>query len=183
MNKRLWFVLFSTLILGTLFTFYSCQIGLGVSVDVESPVIEITYPPASAVIKGTFTFAGTCSDDKGVTSAKVTVTNSDIDKSYGTYNATVASDGLSWSVSLNAASTADGSVNGWSYPDGSYEISIVAYDGAGHSSGISSRAFEIDNTAPVLILSKPLAYGSDSPTKYGRTLKIAGDIGEQHTTV
>jgi hypothetical protein len=181
MNKRLWFVLFSTLILGTLFTFNSCQIGLGASVDVESPVVEITYPPASAVIKGTFTFAGTCSDDKGVTSAKVTVTNSDIDKSYGTYNATVASDGLSWSVSLNAASTADGSVNGWSYPDGSYEISIVAYDSVGHSSGVSSRAFEIDNTPPVLILSKPLAYGSDSPTKYGRTLKIAGDIGEQHT--
>src|SRR5574344_2242366 len=181
MNKKVWFVLLTTFIMGTVFTFLSCQIGLGASVDVESPVVEITYPPASAIIKGTFVFAGTCSDDKGVSSATVTVTNTTTGKSYGTYAASVASNGSSWSVSLNEASNGSNSYNGWSYPDGSYEVSVVAYDGVGHNSGVSSRAFEIDNTAPVLILSKPLAYGSATPTKFGRTLKIAGDIGEQHT--
>ena len=51
----------------------SDNVGLGDSVDTEAPKLEITYPPSSAVIKGSFIFAGTSSDDKGVTSMKVVV--------------------------------------------------------------------------------------------------------------
>ncbi len=163
----------------------SCQVGLGAAVDTESPTLEITYPPASAVIKGAFVLAGTCDDDRGVSSIKVTVKNTDTDKSYGSYSATIT-DGSSWSVTLNSEDTSTtyglyDSYKKWILPDGTYELDVTAYDSSEHSSGTSSLSVDIDNTAPVLILSKPLAYGSGTATSYGRTIKIAGDISDDHT--
>ena len=46
----------------------SDNVGLGESVDTEAPTIAITYPPASATIRGTFVLSGTWDDDKGVSS-------------------------------------------------------------------------------------------------------------------
>ena len=57
--------------------FTSCDVGLGESVDTVAPSVEITYPPANSVIRGAFEFAGTCSDDKGVSSVSVTVLGTD----------------------------------------------------------------------------------------------------------
>ena len=156
------------------------NVGLGDSVDTEAPTLAITYPPASAVIRGTFTLAGSCDDDEGVTSVKVTVTNTDTSVSYGTFDAAIAEDKKSWTVSLNAA-TSDTTYNGWTFPDGTYKCDVAASDGAGHSSGTGSRSFAVDNTAPVFIVSKPLAVGSASASVYGQTIKLTGDLSDRNS--
>ncbi|MFA6938231.1 MAG: Ig-like domain-containing protein [Treponema sp.] len=137
-NSTLAFLAFIVIVINLL----SCQIGLGSSVDTESPAIAIEYPAAASCIKGEFVLAGSCSDDKGVTSVSVSITNSTTFKTYGPYEATVNSKKTSWSVNLNKASTDSSAANGWSFPDGKYEVAVVASDQAGHSSGETSRVLK-----------------------------------------
>ena len=167
----------------------SCDnIGLGDAVDTEAPTCSITSPAAGSVVNGTFTVSGACNDDEGVSSVKVTVVNTDTGTSYGTYDASVS--GTGWSVSLNStsadASSGLGVLTGenvrWSLPDGKYSVSAVAYDAAGRNSGTASRAVEIDNTPPILVLSKPSAVGdSDTCTAYGATFTLKGTVIDGHT--
>ncbi|MFA6937168.1 MAG: Ig-like domain-containing protein [Treponema sp.] len=55
------------------FLLLSCQIGLGASVDTEAPTVEITYPPSNVAVRGEFTLAGNCADDKEVSGIEVSV--------------------------------------------------------------------------------------------------------------
>ena len=129
--------------------FLSCgeDSGLGSSVDTESPKLTIEYPPSKAAINGSFVFAGTCSDDKGVTSVKVTVKNIDSGETVKEAEATVK-DSLTWQITINEETD-----TGWELPDGNYEIFATAYDKAGRNSGFSSsRQFEIDNSVPVFFM-------------------------------
>src|SRR5574344_36793 len=89
-------VLSAVCLLFVLFT--TCDIGLGSQVDTAAPQVAITYPPAGSVAMDYFVVAGSCSDDLGVTSIEVSLSG---DRSYGPYEATIASDGKSWSVKLN----------------------------------------------------------------------------------
>lgn len=161
-----------------LIPFISCQVGLGSAVDTEAPTLEITYPPASSVIKGTFTLAGTCDDDKGISSISITVTNTDDKTKAWSYSTGTASGGKTWSISLNqTAETA----TGFLFPDGKYEIAVAANDNAGHTSGTSSRAFEIDNTAPVFVIKSPAAITPAKASKYGSVFSIDGTIADDHS--
>lgn len=162
----------------------SCNVGLGESVDTETPTLEITYPSSTAVIRDSFILYGTWKDDKGVTSVKVSVRNT------GT-NETVVEDALAtintdntWQIELNDYNADDSSYyNGWQFADGTYEISAVGYDDAGHSSGPSTRTYDIDNTPPVFIISNPgVVKTSDSKaSSYGTTFTIEGTISDDHT--
>ena len=153
--------------------------GLGASVDTEAPVISITYPPDLAIIRKSFVFGGKWEDDKGVTSIAVEVYKSNSSDNSKTlvdsHEASIESDG-SWSVLLNDYDEETyASTNGWQYGDGSYVIQAVAKDSAGHSSGTSSRTFSIDNSAPVLVLSRPTTYGSEAtPESYGQIVQFEG---------
>src|SRR5574344_755816 len=161
-----------------LLTAISCEVGLGASVDTEAPTLDITYPPASAVIRGTFTLAGTCGDDKGVSGIAITIRNVSTN---ATASYSLGSEETSWSQSVNAYDTsAYSSTNGWQFPDGKYEISAVASDAAGHSSGTASRTIEIDNTAPLFIMKSPGSSDSANPTAYGTVFKVNGSISEDH---
>jgi hypothetical protein len=160
----------------------SCNVGLGESVDTTSPNLAITYPPVDSIIRDEFVLSGTCSDDKGLASVKVTVTNTDTSKDYGTYTATIDEDAGTWSIYLNqSAGFDDWGRNTWTFPDGNYSVDIIAYDKADRSSGTSSRTFTVDNTAPVFILSSPSSIDRDSPTKYGKTFKVEGTIADDNT--
>ncbi|OJF76450.1 MAG: hypothetical protein BKP49_07065 [Treponema sp. CETP13] len=185
MNLTKKITVFCTSIIIILFTaiaINSCNIGLGESVDTESPSLAITYPPVDVVIRDEFVFSGTCSDDKGLSSVKVTVTNTDTNTSYGTFSATINEDKNTWSIYLNQSTGIDDwGRETWSFPDGNYTVDVVAYDDADRSSGTSSRSFTIDNTAPVFILSSPASIDSDSPTAYGKTFKVNGTIADDNT--
>ena len=168
--------------------FASCgdNAGLGSSVDTEAPKLSIEYPSAAATIKGEFIFYGTCSDDKAVTKVQVTVENLDTKMKYGPFYADIK-DSLTWQVKLNAYDSTNAAyTNGWQLPDGKYQLSVIAYDNAGHSSGENSRQFDIDNTAPVFVITKPgvirSSYGSTgSLSKYGSLFTVEGTIADDHS--
>jgi len=169
---------------------FSCgeDTGLGASVDTEAPALAITYPESAAEIRDSFVLYGTCSDDKLV--SKVTVGVRSLEKSSGEtgyvnefFLADISSDGSSWSLTLNDYDSENPDYfNGWRYADGKYEVTVTAYDGAGHDSNGSSRQFEIDNTPPVFIISNPGVVKSDglAASAYGSIFTIDGTISDNH---
>ena len=178
---------FAAICLMGLILVFSCEIGLGAAVDVADPTSGISYPPKNAVVRDTFIAAGDCNDDMKVTSVKVTLLQPENNKTYGPYDAKVNDSGTSWSVLLNKqdkekVSSDFDSYKQWEFPDGNYIISAVAYDSEGKSSPAATSPISIDNTAPVLVVSKPLAVGSETATIYGTSLKLSGDIAEEHET-
>ena len=58
-------VIFSLICISAVFTACKENIGLGQSVDTESPTIKIDYPPTGAIIRKSFVLGGTWGDDKG----------------------------------------------------------------------------------------------------------------------
>ena len=163
-----------------LFAFSGCDVGLGESVDTSAPTLSIEYPPIAAVIKDTFVLYGSCDDDKDVASVSVQVVNTETKEVVDTLNATIDAGGKSWRVDVNPYIEETGK---YKYLDGTYQFSASAVDGAGHSSGESSRTFDLDNTAPVFIISKPGVVKSENlkPSAYGSVFTIDGTIADNHT--
>ena len=165
--------------LASVFAMVGCDVGLGEVVDTQAPALAISYPPLNATIRDSFILYGTWSDDKGVSSVSVKVVNTETKETVDSLSATVNSD-KTWQVSLNEY---DSDTGYYKYKDGTYQVSITAYDGAGHSSGESSRTFDIDNTAPVFIISNPGVVKSDNleASAYGSVFTIDGTIADDHT--
>lgn len=163
----------------------SCQFGLGTAVDTQSPTITITYPPVSAVIRDTFTLYGNWTDDKGVTSVKVNVINTATKETVlKNANAKIDSKNKTWQIDLNANDSSKSSYyNGWEFADGTYQVSVIASDASSHSSSEVSRTFDIDNTAPVFIISNPgvVKNSTSEPSAYGSIFTIDGTIADDHT--
>jgi len=159
----------------TLFLAASCNIGLGHSVDVEVPAIEITSPNAGAVIRDSFAILGTWSDDGSVKSVDVSLK--------GLSNGTSSIPALAAEV-ITDESTTEGTKGRWSVViepkkqnavivDGSYEVTIVIKDNGGHKTTIS-RQYVIDNTPPVIVLQRP-------GTEYNVELSAADSYGQTFT--
>lgn len=156
-----------------LFMTMSCDIGLGEAVDTQEPKLDISYPPISAVVRGDFVLGGNWSDDNEVASINIEVKRADTKETKFTTSAIVSAD-KTWK--------ADIPVN--NLLDGTYEIQAKAKDKAGHSSGIYTRTLDIDNTPPVLLLSRPSTIGDDlAITSYGRDVKITGDLSDDHEVI
>ncbi|MDY5764110.1 MAG: Ig-like domain-containing protein, partial [Treponema sp.] len=163
--------------------FSSCEVGLGESVDTENPSVEITYPPNGSVIRGAFTFAGLCADDKGVAKVSVTVRKNDDANFVKEYEAKIL-DGGKWTCILNEVQD-DKSPTAlqekvFPFADGKYEIKAVAIDSSNRQSDGISRTYEIDNTPPVFIISSPVVTDTQNATEYGSIFKISGDIADDH---
>lgn len=163
--------------------FSSCEVGLGESVDTENPSVEITYPPNGSVIRGSFTFAGVCADDKGVSKVSVTVRKNDDASFVKEYEAKIL-DGGKWTCVLNEVQ--DGKAptalqeKVFPFADGKYEIKAVAIDSSNRQSDGISRTYEIDNTPPVFIISSPVVTDTENATEYGSIFKISGKIADDH---
>ncbi len=151
------------------FAFYSCDVGLGESVDTQPPEISISYPPLGAVIRGEFVFSGSWSDDKGVSSVNISVVDTASKNTIDTISGTVS--GSVWQASIDSSR----------YKDGTYQFTAAAADGAGHKTE-ASRSFDIDNTPPLFIASKPGVVKSSgkSASAYGSTFTVEGTIADSH---
>ena len=165
--------------------FESCDVGLGESVDTIPPTISITYPPTSSVIRDAFVVSGTWVDDKGVSLVKVTVRN---DETGATVASRFAGLGIGrWNTSFNVASKDESGKLIYPIPDGKYTISVTAMDLSGRISATSYRSIEIDNTAPVFVISNPgvlVDNNSSSALKaspFGSIFRIVGSIAEAHS--
>lgn len=164
---------FFSILIAAFSILFSCNVGLGDAVDTEVPKVSISYPPASRPIRDWFFLAGTCSDDKGVASVSILATNTETSKTYGPYSATV-SDGT-WTCKINEKSNGK-----FLLADGKYSFDVTAKDTSGRVSGVSSRTFEIDNTAPVFIIRNPGTINANNPSSFGSILKVAGTVADDH---
>lgn len=155
--------------------FFSCDVGLGETVDVMAPIVSITYPPASSIIREKFCLYGSWTDDKGVMLIQVTVKNTDTGKTVYSGNASVGSG--NWNLTLNTPDE-----NGkYPFPDGKYTVDVVAVDTSKRVSSTSSRGFEIDNTPPVFVIKNPGSKDIETPSSYGSIFKMNGSIAEAHS--
>ena len=166
-------VLISVSLFAFALLFAACDAGLGESVDTMAPTVSISSPASSAVLSGPIKVKGSCLDDKAIGSVSVTVKNTATGKKVGSYSASVS--GNSWSVTLNKQSKGE-----YPMPDGTYSVSAVCYDAAGRQSGVASRVFEVDNTPPVFCVTSPNSLNIGDPAAYGRSVKIKGEIADDH---
>lgn len=165
--------------------FESCDVGLGESVDTIPPTISITYPPTSSVIRDAFVVSGTWVDDKGVSLVKVTLKNEETGETVASRFAGIGIG--TWNTSFNVASKDESGKLIYPIPDGKYTISVTAMDLSGRISATSYRSIEIDNTAPVFVISNPgvlVDNNSSSALKaspFGSIFRIVGSIAEAHS--
>lgn len=152
---------------------FSCKVGLGEAVDTVPPTVTITYPPAGSVVRDTFVLAGDCDDDTNVLAVDVyyerTGTYSTVKTKLATVNVTPGD--KTWSLEIDPVEK--------DIKDGPYVFYAVSRDTEGRSSGTYTQSIEIDNTAPILILTKPTSFGSSENFKeYGRSVSIEGTFAE-----
>ncbi len=172
----------------TLAAVFSCgmEVGLGAAVDTDAPTVEISYPPKNAIVRSSFVVAGICDDDLALDHVEVIVTETSTKKEYGPYKAELSQNNKAWSLLLNKKQSENNdsyyAYKQWEFPDGNYVITAISYDKNEKASQEATLPISIDNTAPVLLVSKPLAFGSETASVYGRTLNIIGDISEEHET-
>lgn len=164
--------------LAFLFSIFSCDVGLGEAVDTEPPSVEISTPLANDKIRGTFTMSGICSDEQGVKSVEIQF--SSIDDSTGIvsyypsenkfFKASLKEDNTKWECVIDPQKN--------KIPDGSYEASVVVIDKAGRNSK-QKKSFSIDNTPPLVVLTRPSAKKTDvNPDSYGQKFIIEGQASD-----
>lgn len=158
----------------------SCKVGVGLgeSIDTESPIVDITYPAETSIIRDSFILCGTCKDDKGVSSVKVSVKSTLTNETVISEAPATINKDNTWQIELNKYDSSNTSYyNGWQLADGTYQVSVVAADDAGRDVS-ATRVFDIDNTPPVLVLTKPTTAGSGTAKSYGRAVQLEGIFSE-----
>ncbi len=152
----------------SLTAFTSCVIGLGNSVDLQAPVVEITSPDYMANVSASFTAYGSAKDNTEVTKLLITFAGST-----WTYQNGAWSDGTPEGATFEKAD--DGSIK-WSMPltlpedvkDDQYTIMVSAYDKRNNTSNTSvqTRTVIYDTTAPLVTITSPvIKYKSSSEIK------------------
>lgn len=155
--------------------FVSCEIGLGSSVDTQPPLVAVESPTADYIIKDAFVMQGTCSDEQGVQAISVSLKNTATKKSYSGYTGKIDSVKGTWTCTINPLSESK------PIPDGTYEATVKATDFAGRTS-VATKSFVIDNTAPLLVLTRPSTKisGDGEPEfdSYGAQFDITGQVAD-----
>lgn len=162
--------------------FFSCTIGLGPAVDTDKPNVSFEYPNESSVIMEDFVMTGLCSDDSEVKS--VVLTFEDLDRKKileNKYEAVIEQNenkkaNRKWSCEINKPN-ADGV---YPIPDGRYQVTATVTDAANRTN-FAKWSIEIDNTAPLVLLSEPISRDTDSVKAFGRLFNIKGQLEETHT--
>lgn len=156
--------------------FNSCDIdiGLGSAVDVEPPTLFIENPPASKIIRDAFPISGTYKDDGTISAITVELTNTETQVKYPKIDGTWGKENT-WSATVDPIKL--------KIPDGKYEATITISDNGGHHS-TSTRSFIIDNTAPVVVLSRPASDASETDLNkiesYGQYLTLEGQAADDN---
>lgn len=170
-------VLFLTSI--TILFTISCEIGLGAYVDTEAPSLEISNPPADAVIRDNFAITGTWTDDGTISKVTVDMVRLDNKTTYPftgnfellTSDAKKHKNG-SWKVVITPELSG--------IIDGNYEALVAITDDAGHVTTMA-RSFTIDNTPPVMLLSRPsVAFDQAGFDTYGRSFTLEGKAADDN---
>lgn len=160
----------------------SCEVGLGASVDTQPPTVDIQEPSANFIVRDVFTMTGSCSDEQGLFNVTVTLRNTQTSEYYPKaetpYTAKLNKEQTQWECVVNPFE------EGKEIPDGSYEATVIATDKAGRKTS-ATKSFKIDNTPPLLILTRPATKPNDndeidqkSTDTYGQELSITGQVAD-----
>ncbi|MCR4736462.1 MAG: hypothetical protein K5829_15810, partial [Treponema sp.] len=178
--KKIFLPFFVTSLVSALLIF-SCNVGLGESVDVKAPSISISSPVPKALIRDNFVISGIWDDDMGLSSISVVLENTITKVSYPVsdgitvgYTATFSSD-KTWLCEIPVLDE-DGQKL---IPDGSYVITATAKDNANvpHLTS-TTQVISIDNTAPVLVIASPASTDIENPSTYGKIFSIQGNYSD-----
>ena len=166
----------------------SCEIGLGSAVDTQAPDITIDRPEVDMVIRDRFVMSGEWNDDGTIDEVYVLLKRTDgnainagrqgeEEKKEIRIDGTFEKDELekekgTWRAEVDPFDEEK------AIPDGTYQATIVIKDKGKHTTS-QSTTFTVDNTPPVLILTKPVSKPGDSTTsKYGKRLFLEGKIAD-----
>lgn len=171
----------ATFIFGALFILNSCEVGLGESVDVTAPSLDISSPADGSIIMNTFNLRGTSSDDTYISLLKIVVSSTSNGRVYANYFATVDVVTKQWNVNINNRTKKADGTYAYEIPDGEYTVSVTAIDSAGRTTE-KSRVYKIDNTPPVVVIKRPGATDSGGRAdSFGKTIKLTGDIADSNS--
>ncbi|MCQ2612531.1 MAG: Ig-like domain-containing protein, partial [Treponemataceae bacterium] len=152
--------------------FFSCpQAGLGPTVDTEAPKVEIISPFTKSVVSRIITISGTASDDKKLNSLSLNLEGTTYKRTKKIENIAVLEDGI-WTYDFDTKSLLDDS----------YSITAEAID-AENKKSYSTVIYEIDNTAPVLVLDRPNSTTesqSEDIDSFGVKISVKGTVTDDH---
>ena len=163
---------------GTIAGLVSCEVGLGSAVDVQTPELAITYPATGSIISDKFALSGTCSDDGKIKSITITIRstedNSSITRDYEVKY--IDEVNHKWLCEIDPFDAKNPLI------DGTYEATVEIEDNAKHKNS-KSRSFTIDNTPPVIAITRPSAIApldnnSTDYDSYGQDFIISGHVGD-----
>lgn len=160
----------------------SCEVGLGASVDTQPPTVDIQEPSANFIVRDVFTMTGSCSDEQGLFNVTVTLRNTQTSEYYPKaetpYTAKLNKEQTQWECVVNPFE------EGKEIPDGSYEATVIATDKAGRKTS-ATKSFKIDNTPPLLILTRPSTTLDENGNiilnktdTYGQDFTITGQVAD-----
>ena len=170
---------FGLIVISALTALTSCEVGLGSAVDVLTPELGITYPATGTIVRGKFALSGTCSDDGKIDHITVTIRPTDdsvkaITREYPVEY--IDEVNHKWLCVIDPKDSKNPLI------DGNYEATIDIEDTAKHKNS-KSRSFTIDNTAPVIAITRPSAIApqdtaSTDYDSYGQDFIISGHVGD-----
>ena len=155
----------------TLFSFFSCEIGLGEAIDLEAPVLKLTSHNASDFVSSNFTLQGEVSDNEVIARVlidfeeadihyklektgnwmKKTSTNSEW-QTLESSEASVVRNGKTWKWKVNvyASDAKEGTGS-------TYNFTIVANDEVGNASTTSKLdcSLVVDENVPTVSVNRP----------------------------
>lgn len=201
MNKRIlsFLIAFSALVLTGIYV-SGCQVGLGEAVDTQPPKLAINEEPKTGyVFRGQFTLSGTSSDETSLAGVTLTFKNLSNGVTYETKPAEVDLVEGTWNYVANKPLTKkneqgvdevildDNGNPTYEYPDGQYEVKVVATDNAGRSQE-QRKTYVIDNTAPILVLTRPSTNSFteggkidvNSTDTYGQEFSVTGQTADDN---
>ena len=152
-----------------LFTF-SCTIGLGSSVDTDPPSLSIDSNITNKIIRGDFALRGTFSDDGDIESISAVLKRTDKKGSNLSFSKKLSGSSGSWSIDIPALTD--------KITDGTYQADITIKDASARTT-VQSTVFTIDNTSPIVILTRPsTTKDSTNSDTYGQKFTIEGQAAD-----
>ena len=136
-----------------LFTTCKNTVGLGGTVDITPPEIKSVYPPIGAVIRGPFILAVEAKDDTKIEQVSALIKSKNTDFKYAE-NFILSADGAYWQRTLNTKDEQGTFRTEKFMYDGTYSVAITVHDASGKETTVES-SFTVDNTAPLLVLTRP----------------------------
>ena len=160
-----------TFLIFALMTF-SCEVGLGSTIDINPPKVEISSPKDSAVIRGAFALFGTWTDDGQLGRVEVLLrSTSDSSLTYsftGEFTGNSTIEQKTWACKINPLDSTK------PVKDGEYKATVSVFDKAGRETKVT-KTFTVDNTPPVIVLQRPgTRFDDANADSYGQTFTLEG---------